>query len=133
MTGETGVKEGRGKTRREKVGSIKRHATESKRKQSQLHIPAFHTPAWCNTRSVRQVKDERKRNPGGRCNSQLPKVHLVDAYRAQSGRGSVCHPIVIPTHLAGLEGWAARAEGGVCFVGAGTGDALRRGVMTEEA
>src|SRR5437588_3537455 len=118
MTGEPGVKSGRGKTRRGKVGSIRRHATESKRKQSQLQIPTFHTPPWCNTRSVRQVKDERKRNPGGRCNSQLHKVYLVDVHRAQLGRGSVCHPIVIPTHLAGLWGWAVWAEGGVCFVGA---------------
>ena len=129
MTGEPGVKSGRGKTRRRKVGSIKRHATEGKRKQSQLQIPTFHTPPWCNTRSVRQVKDKKKKNPGGRCNSQLPKVQLVDAHRAQSGRGSVCHPIVIPTPLAGPGSWAAGAEGGVCFVGAGAGDALRRGVL----
>src|SRR5437588_9247309 len=84
------------------VGSIKRHATEGKRKQSQLQITAFHTPPWCNTRSVRQVKDEKKRNSGGRCNSQLPKIHLVDAHRGQSGRGGICHPIILPTHLAGL-------------------------------
>src|SRR5437588_7327223 len=133
MTGELGVRPGRGKTGRGKMSSIKGHATESKRKQSQLQIPAFHTPPWCNTRSVKQVKDEKKRNPGRRCNSQLPKVHLVDAHRAQSGRNSVCHPIVIPTHLAGLGGWAAGAEGGVCFLGASTGDALRRGVRTEAA
>src|SRR5437588_1307162 len=113
------------------VGSIKRHATEGKRKQSQLQIPAFDTPPWCNTRSVRQVKDEKKRNPGRRCNSQLPKVQLVDAHWAQSNRGSICHPIVIPTPLVGLGGWAAGAEGGVCFVGAGTGDALRRDVRRE--
>src|SRR5947209_12816345 len=112
MTGETGVKEGRGKTRRGKVGSLKRHATESKRKQSQLQIPAFHTPPWCNTRSVRQVKDEKKRNPGGRGNSQLAKVQLADGHRARSGRGSVCHPIVIPTPLAGPGGGAVGAEGG---------------------
>src|SRR5437588_10580305 len=115
------------------VGSIKRHATESKRKQSQFQIPAFHTPPWCNTRSVRQVKDEKKRNPGGRCNSQLPKVYLVDAHWAKSDRGSVCDPIVIPTHLAGLGVWAAGVEGGVCFVGASTVGALRRGVRTEAA
>src|SRR5437588_3780427 len=133
MTGEPGVKSGRGKTRRGEVGSIKRHATKSKRKQSQLQILTFHTPPWCNTRSVRQVKDEKKRNPRGRCISQLPKVHLVDAHQAQSGRGIICHPIIIPTHLAGLEGWAAGPEGGVCFVGAGTGDALRQGVRTEAA
>src|SRR5947209_20590350 len=126
MTGETGVKEGRGKTRRGKVGSLKRHATESKRKQSQLQIPAFHTPLWCNTRSVRQVKDEKKRNPGGRCNSQLLKVQLVDAHQVQSGRSSVCHHIVIPTHLAGLGGWAVRAEEGMCCLRASTYDVRRR-------
>src|SRR5205807_6812521 len=115
------------------MDSVKQCAIESKRKQSQLQIPAFHMPPWCNTRSVRQVKDEKKRNPGGRCNSQLPKVHLMDVHRAQSGRGSVCHPIVIPTHLVGLEGWAAGAEGGVCFLETGIGDALWRGVRTEEA
>src|SRR5205807_1893497 len=99
-----------GQNKRGKEASLKRNATAGERKTPKT--PSSHIPYASMVQYQVSQAGQKKRNPGGRCNSQLPKVHLVDVLWAQSGRGSVRHPIVIPTHLAGLGGWATGAEGG---------------------